>query len=89
MIDKVKFWCHKILPLVYDASLSYYEFLCKVCSKLNEVIDCTNGLLADWNTYKTILTRRLVSTRQGLTKSLKTCRIKCLLIFAIQSYSKR
>ena len=52
MIDKVKFWCHKILPLVYDASLSYYEFLCKVCSKLNEVIDSTNGLLAAWNTYK-------------------------------------
>ena len=29
-----KFWCHKILPLVYDDSLSYYEFLCKV----NEVV---------------------------------------------------
>lgn len=29
-----KFWCAKVLPLVYDDSLSYYEFLCK----LNQVI---------------------------------------------------
>lgn len=24
------FWCQKILPLVYDQSLSYYEQLCKI-----------------------------------------------------------
>lgn len=33
-----KWWAHKILPLVYDDSLSYYEFLCKVMDKLNEII---------------------------------------------------
>lgn len=38
-IDKVKFWCYKVLPLVYDDSLSYYELLCKVVSKLNELIE--------------------------------------------------
>ena len=38
-IDKVKFWCCKVLPLVYDDSLSYYELLCKVVSKLNELIE--------------------------------------------------
>ena len=38
-IDKVKFWCYKVLPLVYDDSLSYYELLCKVVGKLNEVIE--------------------------------------------------
>lgn len=38
-VEKFRFWCHKILPLVYDDSLSYYEFLCKVIAKLNEVID--------------------------------------------------
>ena len=32
------FWCQKVLPLVYDESLSYYEFLCKVRDKLNELI---------------------------------------------------
>lgn len=32
------FRCYKILPLAYDDSLSYYEVLCKVTGKLNEVI---------------------------------------------------
>ena len=38
-MDKVKFWCYKVLPLVYDDSLSYYELLCKVVAKLNELIE--------------------------------------------------
>lgn len=37
-IEKLRFWCYKVLPLVYDDSLSYYELLCKVVNKLNEVI---------------------------------------------------
>ena len=52
MIDTLRYWCHKILPLVYDDSLSYYEVLCKTSAKLNEVIDSTNGLLGTWNEYK-------------------------------------
>lgn len=32
------FWCQKVLPLVYNESLSYYEVLCKVRDKLNELI---------------------------------------------------
>ena len=38
------FKCHKILPLVYDESLSYYEVLCKCVASLNEVIESTNQL---------------------------------------------
>ena len=37
-------WCQKILPLVYDESLSYYEVLCKIQQKLNEVIESQNNL---------------------------------------------
>ena len=33
----------KVLPLVYDDSLSYYEVVCKVKEKLNEVIDLDNA----------------------------------------------
>lgn len=33
-----RFWCQKVLPLVYDDSLSYYELLCKVVNYLNSVI---------------------------------------------------
>lgn len=32
------FWSQKVLPLVYDDSLSYYEVLSKVVAKLNEII---------------------------------------------------
>ena len=38
------FWCQKILPAVYDDSLSYYELLCKVVDKLNEVINNVNAI---------------------------------------------
>lgn len=34
--------CHKVLPLTYDQSLSYYEQLCKLVNKVNEVIDTFN-----------------------------------------------
>ena len=33
-----RFWCQKVLPIVYDDSLSYYELLNKVVIYLNNVI---------------------------------------------------
>ena len=44
------YFCQKILPLVYDDSLSYYEFLCKMADKINELIEnygTFDGALAD------------------------------------------
>ena len=38
-LDKFKFWCMKVLPLVYDDSLSYYEVLCKVVKYINDLIE--------------------------------------------------
>lgn len=38
-LDNFKFWCMKVLPLVYDDSLSYYEVLCKVVKYLNDMIE--------------------------------------------------
>lgn len=43
-IETLKYWTYKILPLVYDDSLSYYELLNKVTYKLNEVIKNNNEL---------------------------------------------
>ena len=34
-----RFWCYKVLPLVYDDSLSYYEVLCKVVDYINKLIE--------------------------------------------------
>lgn len=68
MIDKLKYWCNKILPLVYDDSLSYYEVLCKTSAKLNEVIESTNGLLDVWNTYKNDIDKAFGEYTAGLDK---------------------
>lgn len=41
-----RFWCQKVLPLVYDDSLSYYEVLCKVVDYINKIIDDENATVA-------------------------------------------
>lgn len=40
--------CQKVLPAVYDDSLSYYEVLCHLRAKINEVIDV-------FNTYEDVI----------------------------------
>jgi hypothetical protein len=41
-LSRFRFWCQKVLPAVYDDSLTYYELLCKVIHKLNELIEKDN-----------------------------------------------
>lgn len=40
-----RFWCQKVLPLVYDDSLSYYEVLCKVVNYINNLIGTNNEII--------------------------------------------
>ena len=42
-----RFWCQKVLPLVYDNSLSYYEVLCKVVDYINKLIDSDKEIVKD------------------------------------------
>ena len=42
-VSDFKFWCQKVLPLVYDDSLSYYEVLNKLVVYLNQVIANVNA----------------------------------------------
>lgn len=42
-MDKILYPCGaKILPIAYDDSLSYYEQVCKLTTKMNEIIDFIN-----------------------------------------------
>lgn len=53
MLKPFHFWCQKVLPLVFDDSLSYYEVLCKLTRKINELIqyiDMQIHALYDWVT---------------------------------------
>lgn len=47
-----KFWCQKVLPLVYDESLSYYEVLCKVVDYLNNMVSDVNKVIDEYEGLK-------------------------------------
>ena len=47
-----KFWCQKVLPLVYDDSLSYYEVLCKVVKYINELIESDKEIVDEIDKLK-------------------------------------
>jgi len=46
-IKHFRFHSQKVLPLVYDESLSYYEVLCKVISRLNDLTDMITNKLGE------------------------------------------
>ena len=48
-LQPFRYWCQKVLPLVYDDSLSYYELLCKVVDYLNNVINDINIMSSEFN----------------------------------------
>lgn len=50
-------FCPKIVPLVYDDSLSYYEFLNKLMVKLNELITFANQINANVEYLREIVER--------------------------------
>lgn len=45
--------CQKILPLVYDDELSYYEYLCKLTDTMNKIIDIIN------DEFKTLVSQKI------------------------------
>jgi hypothetical protein len=44
-ITPFNFWCQTVIPLIYDDSLSYYETLCKIKVKINEIIASQNTII--------------------------------------------
>lgn len=54
-LRKFRFWCQKVIPLVYDDSLSYYEVLCKVVEYLNNTIAAVNENTEDIDELRTDL----------------------------------
>ena len=53
-----RFWCQKVLPAIYDDSLSYYELLCKVVGVINEAIGdidtCEKNIGKLLNSYESL-----------------------------------
>ena len=47
-MDRIVIPCSaKILPVTYDDSLSYYEQVCKLTDKMNEIVDFINGNISE------------------------------------------
>lgn len=69
-IRNFPFWCHKIIPLVYDDSLSYYEFLCKVMQKLNEAIDLLNAHSEEIEKFETDLMTLFEAFREEIRQKI-------------------
>lgn len=47
-VDKFSMGCTpKVLPLVYDDSISYYEEVCRLVKKINELVDALNNISID------------------------------------------
>lgn len=50
-----KYWCQKVLPLVYDESLSYYEVLCKLCDEMKTLMTKMDNLSEEVEQLKTVV----------------------------------
>lgn len=96
-LNNFKFWCQKVLPLVYDESISYYETLCKVADSLNKCIDQindnTDNIINIENNYVSIAdleNNRHLSAEGDFTGTLNGKTIDCVFtsIAAAISLSK-
>ena len=48
IVNKFSLGCTpKVLPLVYDDSISYYEEVCRLVKKINELVDALNNIKID------------------------------------------
>lgn len=84
-VDEFKFWCQKVLPLVYDDSISYYETLCKVADSLNKCIDQINSntvdidkILAEYVTIADLENNRKLSADGDFTGTLAGKTLDCI-----------
>lgn len=58
-LQGLRFWCMKVLPTIYDDSLSYYEVLCKIGQKLNTTLSNLITLGDDFDTLESDITKKL------------------------------
>lgn len=67
-ISKLRYWCYKVLPLVYDDALSYAEQNAKIAYKVNEMIDLTNEIpeLVDTAVSEGLTNERIIEALSAL-----------------------
>lgn len=71
--NNFKFYCQKVLPLVYDESLSYYEMLCKLTDYMNTMFETQENFeaaLAQLNLQQQNLSNQFIELRQSVSADL-------------------
>ena len=71
--NNFKFYCQKVLPLVYDESLSYYEVLCKLADYMNTMFETQENFeaaLAQLNLQQKNLANQFIELRQSVSADL-------------------
>ena len=71
--NNFKFYCQKVLPLVYDESLSYYEVLCKLTEYMNTMFETQENYeaaLAQLNIQQQNLSNQFIELRQSISADL-------------------
>lgn len=70
-MNQFRFWCQKVLPLVYDDSLSYYELLCKVVKYINDLIhndQILSEMVESWNVDIDAIEQQISKLQEQLNK---------------------
>lgn len=67
IVKPLRYWVQKVLPLVYDDSLSYYELLNKVVYKLNECVISNDQIVE----YVDALALDVIELRRDVDSLLK------------------
>lgn len=52
LAERFQWYCHKVIPLVYDESLSYYEVLCKLTEYIKDLSAAELELEKTFNLFK-------------------------------------
>ena len=78
---RLRYWCQKVLPLVYDDSLSYYEVLDKLTYDIAHLAEDVNKLILDgivpnfggeWSASQTYPVGTIVYTEGGMATYVST-----------------
>lgn len=88
-MERFRFWCQKVLPLVYDDSLSYYELLCKVVDYLNkmgEIVNQVSEEISDINKFIQENTEKVVV--ETLEKWLEDGTLETVFEKVVAGYTK-
>lgn len=64
---KLRYWCQKVLPQVYDDSLSYYELLNKVVDYLNHTIEDVQDVSTDYQEFADTVNAQMAVLTQDMT----------------------